>query len=214
MYPNTVESDSLFESIRQAYSSFPPDFPNSAYIDLSATGDAVKFADPYHFFSHLETSTTNESVPGIARTASFSSDRSSTSNAFFSYQHHMRLALLPVILSGVVEYSFSTPGASRAYCGLRGLAGGFLSAASRTLFPSTPLLGDVASLAIFTAMKRSTSRDVRLSVYGGIRAVAAARAVEQVCIRSESSQAVKFACMFSSSIISSFIVRHLVSRIT
>ena len=226
LYPTSSDADSLFESIRQAYLSVAEDFPHTRFLDLRNPVEPVRLSNPYPFFAHLDTSTTYGTSTTASRTSSFDSASSyeealPVKLSLASSHSSLGTSILAGLLSGMSELTLGTNGCTHlnSYFALRGAAGGMLSTACRSLLVTTPIVGDAASLAIFTAMKKSQlstigghPKQLRLAVMSGVGAVTAARVAEHLCSRGGASDSTKFACSFAASFFGSFLARHLVSR--
>ena len=204
--------DSLFDSLRQIYSSLPIE----THISASTEMHLHKAQD---FLSHVETSTTCGSLMERVRSISFNSENSHQSGMerYEPSREFLACGFLGALTSSISTKYRSEP--ARTFAALSGCSTGFLTASVRSLLSTTPLVGDMGVLALHATLSRSkmyrtktSPRDFKEEVWGCAGALAGARFAHTVCTEHDAGKLVSLSASVFSSILGSYLVRQLVSR--
>ncbi len=205
-------ADSLFEALRRVYIDLTP---KTQMVDAIVPGDNY---NSLNHFLHVETSTSCGSLIGRNRSLSLESDIAEMYRKIplIDYRQFVVAGIVGGLTSSFLGGHFGET--SRLHNTLSGTSTGFMVASVLSLLSTTPILGDVASLALHATLNRSkmyqmnrTSKEFSQSVLGCACAIAGARMGELICHRYETNSFISYSSSILSSIFCSYLVRRLVA---
>lgn len=226
MYPNSSSSDSLFGAIRQVYIASAADIPGSAFLDLRHECIDVGQGCA-HSTNNIESSTTcaPSAIPRVSFLGDSPMNRRLACLSTYSWCDSAQFRAM--CTSGIISVAISMLSTiapdvnTRTYSFTRAFNTGLLTAGARLLLHTTPVVGDVASLAIVNLYERSRVSKLRVdslissdevdilvkrSLSGSVGALIGSRIGSWVS-GPESSFATKMASSLFCSLLGSFIAR-------